>query len=69
MSEPIRGRAAILVFRSLSTNLAEDVEFLLPFKFRRNAFSGFREEVKNVSTNQMPGRPSWFFDRPEKTQT
>ena len=47
-------------------NLVEDVEILLPVKFRWIPFSGFRGEVENVSTNQRPGRPSCFSDRPEK---
>ena len=60
-------RAAILFFRSArkNTNLVEDVEILLP-EFRWIPFSGFREEVENVSANQRPGRPSCFSDRPEK---
>ena len=47
-------------------NLVEDIEILLPVKFRWIPFSGFRGEVENVSANQRPGRPSYFFDRPEK---
>ena len=49
-----------------NTNLLEDVEILLPVKFRWIPFSGFREEVENVSANQRPGRPSYFSDQPEK---
>ena len=49
-----------------NTNLVEHVEILLPVKFRWILFSGFRGEVKNVSANQRPGRPSCFSDRPEK---
>ena len=49
-----------------NTNLVEDVEILLPVKFRWIPFSGFREEVKNVSANQRPGQPSCFSYRPEK---
>ena len=49
-----------------NTNLVEDVEILLPGKFRWILFSGFRGEVENVSANQRPGRPSCFSDRPEK---
>ena len=61
-------RAAILFFRSArkNTNLVEDVEILLPVKFRWIPFSGFRGEVENVSANQRPGRPSCFSDRSEK---
>ena len=42
------------------------VEILLPVKILWFPFSGFREEVENVSANQRPGRPSCFSDRPEK---
>ena len=49
-----------------NTNLVEDVEILLPVKFRWILFSGFREEVENVSANQRPGRPSCFSDRHTK---
>ena len=64
-------RAAILFFRSAQkkTNLVEDIEILLPVKFRWILFSGFRGEVENVSANQKPGWPSCFSDRPKKTQT
>ena len=59
--------AAILFFLSAkNTNLVEDVEILLPVKFRWFPFSGFRGEVKNVSANQRPQRPSCFSDRFEK---
>ena len=40
-----------------------------PFIPHGRGLSGFRGEVKNVSANQRPGRPSCFSDRPEKTQT
>ena len=46
--------------------LVEDVEILLPVKFRWNLFSGFRGEVENVSANKRPGRPFCFSNRPEK---
>ena len=49
-----------------NSNLVEDVEILLPVKFRWIPFSGFRGEVENVSAYQRPGRPSCFSDRPEK---
>ena len=48
--------------------MEEDVEILLPVKFRWTPFSDFREEVKNVSANQRSRWPSCFSDRPEKTQ-
>ena len=68
MSQPIRGQGGHLVFPigPKNTNLVEDVEIMLPIKFRWIPFSGFREEVENVSANQRPGRPSCFSDRPEK---
>ena len=68
MSQPIRGQGGDLVFLiSLkNTNLVEDVEILLPVKFRWIPFSSFRGEVENVSANQRPGRPSCFSNRPEK---
>ena len=61
-------RAAILFFPigPKNANCVEDVEILLPVKFRWIPFSGFRGEVENVSANQRPGRPSFFIDRPEK---
>ena len=37
------------------TNLVEDVETLLPVKFRWILISGFKGEVKYVSANQRPG--------------
>ena len=68
MSQPIRGQGGHLVFpiSPKNTNLVEEVEILLPVKFRWILFSGFRGEVENVSANQRPGRPSCFSDRPEK---
>ena len=71
MSQPIRGQDGhlFLPIRPKNTNLIEDVEILLPIKFRKNLFSGFRGEVENVSANQRPGRPSCFFRSARKTQT
>ena len=68
MSQPIRGQGGHLVFPigQKNTNLVEGIEILLPVKFRWIPFSGFRGEVKNVSANQRPGRPSCFSDRPLK---
>ena len=70
MSQPIRGQGGHLVFRigTKNTNLVEDVEILLPVKFRWIPFSGLRGEVENVSVNQRPGWPS-FFRSTRKTQT
>ena len=68
ISQPIRGQGGHFVFPigPKNTNLVEDVEILLPIKFRRILFSGFRGEVENVSANQRPGPPSCFSNRPEK---
>ena len=49
-----------------NTNMVEDIEILLPVKFRAISISGFRGEVENVSANQRPGQPSCFPNRPEK---
>ena len=49
-----------------NTNSVEDVEILLPINFHWIPFSGFRE-VKNVSANQRPGRPSCFSKCPKNT--
>ena len=71
MSQPIRGEGGLFVFLigPKNTNLVEDIEILLPVKFRWSPFNGFREEVENVSANQRPGRPSCFFQSARKTQT
>ena len=68
MSQPIRGQGGHLVFPigPKNTNLVEDVDILLPIKFRWILFISFRWEVENVSANQRPGQPSCFFDRLEK---
>ena len=65
MAQPIRGQGVHLGFPIglKDTTSEEDIAILHPVKCR---FSGFREEVGNVSANQRPGRPSWSFDRPEK---
>ena len=49
-----------------NTNLADDVEILLPVKFLWISFNRFRGEVENTSANQIPGRSSCFSGRPEK---
>ena len=68
MSQPIRGQGGHIVFPigPKNTNFVEDIVILLPIKFRSIPFSGFRGEVKNVSANQRPGRPSCFSDQPKK---
>ena len=52
MSQPIRGQGGHLVFLigPKNTNFVEDVEILLPVKFRLIQFSGFRGEVENVKS-------------------
>ena len=62
MSRPIRRRGGHLVFpiRLVNTAFIEDIKILLPFKFRWIPFISFRGEVKNVSANQRPWRPSCF---------
>ena len=69
MSQPIRGQGSHLFFfqsAQKNTNLVEGIEILLPIKFRWIPFSGFSEEVENVSANQRPRRPFCFSNRPEK---
>ena len=68
MSQPIRSQGSHLVFAVgwKNTNLVEDVEILLPVKFRWIPFSSFRGEVENVSANQRPGQPSYFSDQLKK---
>ena len=67
MSQPIRGRGGYFGFLN-NTNLVEDVYFLLPVKFRKIQFGGFRGEVENVLSNQRPGG-HLFFRLVRKTQT
>ena len=50
-----------------NTDLVKDVKILLPVKFCRILFSGFREEVEKVSANQRLGQPSCFSDQPKNT--
>ena len=60
MSQPVRVRGGHLDFPNCpkNTKLSEDLEILLPVKFRLIRFSAFRGEVENVSANQRPGQPS-----------
>ena len=68
MSQTIRGQGGHFVFpiSPKDTNLAEDVEILLPGKFRWISFSGFSEEVENVSANERLGPQFCFSDQPKK---
>ena len=61
-----QGRHFCLLIGPKNTNFVEDIEILLPVQFLWILFSGFIGEVKNVSANQRPGRPSCFSNRPEK---
>ena len=66
MSQPIMGHGGhlFLPIGPKNTDLVKDVEILIPVKFRRIPFSGFREENENVSANQRLGLPSSFSDQP-----
>ena len=68
MSRPIRGQCCYLVFliSPINMKVVDDIEILLPVKFRLILFSGFRGEVENVSANQRPGQPSCSSNWPEK---
>ena len=48
-------------------HLAEDVEIMLPVKFRWILFSSLRGKVENVSANQRLRLRSCFSDRPKNT--
>ena len=63
MSQPIRGQGCHPIFPigPKNTDFVKDVEILLPVKFLCIPFSSFRGEVKNVSANHGPWRPSFFF--------
>ena len=67
MSQPIMGHGGHLFFtdQPKKHNLVKDLEIFFPVKFRRILFSGFREEVENVSANQRLGPPSCFSDQPK----
>ena len=69
MSQPIRSQGGHLVFPigPKNTGLEEDIKILLRVKFRWIPFSGFREEVENVSADHRPGRPSFFLTGPKNT--
>ena len=48
MSQPIRGHL-VFPIRPNNTNFVEDLEFLLPVKFRQIPISGVREEVSGAT--------------------
>ena len=65
MYQPIRGRDGHLNYPIglKKTYLVEDVEALLPIKFRWIPFSSFSGEIENVSANQRSGGHLAFYDR------
>ena len=64
MSQPIRGQGGHLVFPIVpkSTNLVEDVEILLPIKFRWILFSGFKRKSRKC-LSQSEARAAILFFR------
>ena len=65
MSRPIKGMGGNLVFffdRPKNTNFMDEVDILLPVKFR---WFPFRGEVEKVAANRKLGRPCCFSDQPE----
>ena len=71
MSLPIRSQGGHLVLPigPKNINVVEDVEILLPFKFRWILFSGFRTEVINVSANYWQSWQFCFFPIGPKNTT
>ena len=67
MSQHIRGKGSHIVFWIIlkNTNLVEDVEILLPVKFRSILFSDFRGEVKIVSANHRLGGHIIYWNGPK----
>ena len=57
MCQPFKSLGSFFVFRmgSKNTHFIEDIETLIPAKFRLIPLSGFRGDVQNVSANQRPG--------------
>ena len=69
MSQPIWGRGSHLVFpiSPKNTNLTEDIEILLPVKFRWTLFSGFRGEVEKCLSQSEDRAAILFYDLPKNT--
>ena len=67
MSQQIRGQGGHIVFliSFKNRNLVEEFEILHPSRFHLILCRGFRGEVKNVSADPRPGRPSCFYNQPE----
>ena len=59
-----QGGGAIFVYSSAWKTQTWD---LASCQVSLNSFQRFQKEVKNVSANQPPGRPSCFCDRPKNT--
>ena len=55
-----------LLFNPINTNLKEDVEILLPVKFRWILLSGFRGKFKICLSQSEAMATKLFIDRPEK---
>ena len=68
-SQRIRGQGGHLIYPigPKNTNLVEDIEIFFPVKFCWIPFSGFKEEVKNVSANQRRGGHLGFPIGPKNT--
>ena len=60
MAQQIRGCGGHFGFPNSpkNTNVVEDVEFLLPVKYRQILLRDFRGEIENVSDNKRPKLPS-----------
>ena len=71
MSQPIRVQGGHLVFPigPKNTNLVEDIEILLPVKFRLNSVKRFQKRSRKCLSQSEARAAIFFFDRPEKTQT
>ena len=68
MSQPIRGQGGhlVLLIGPKKPNLGKGRWELSSCQVSLNSIRGFRREVKNVSVNQRPGRPSCFNDDHKK---
>ena len=68
MSQPIRALGGHICWPigTKNTNLVEDLEYLLPVRFREILCSGCRGDVENVSGNQSPRWPYLLTDRHQK---
>ena len=71
MSQPIRGWGGHLVFpiSPKNTNLVEDVEILLPVKFRLNSVLQFQTRSRKCLSQSEARAAILFFRSARKTQT